>query len=145
MPDGLRPADGVLKSLALYWDEIVVPDSAYRWSPVMRVEELDDPPDRSRAALELESAGIVRRHETDIAAESLMPHDRPPNEDPDGELFLRIEKGDDGRARFTETRRIDRPEYWTPAINRSPSRTLRLWNATTESGERPPPLWRAMR
>lgn len=140
LPDGLMPADGVLKSLALYWDEIVVPDSAYRWSPVMRVEELDDPPDRSRAALELESAGIVRRHKTDIAAESLMPHDRPPGEDSDGELFLRIEKGDDGRARFTETRRIDPSRILDPGDKPAPEpdpevleRNYREWREATAS------------
>jgi hypothetical protein len=41
--------------------------------------------------------------EADVAAESFMTGGRPAVEDPDGELFLRIGRGDDGRARFTQT------------------------------------------
>ena len=115
MPDLGAPSDGVLKSLALYWDEIVVPDSAYRFSPPIREEDLNDPPPRTTGIEELEAAGIVVRAEADVAAESLMPHPRLPNEDPDGELFMRVEKGDDGRWRFTQTLRINSEHIIKPS------------------------------
>lgn len=136
LPDWLKPQDGVLKSLALYWDEVIVPDSAYRWSPVFRVEELEKPPPWSDTTLELEDAGVVRRHGADIAAESLMPHGRPPNEDPDGELFLRIEKGEDGRARFTGTLRAQLPDTTEPSPEPDPdvaARNHREWREATAS------------
>jgi hypothetical protein len=107
LPDWAAPSDSVLKSLALYWDEIVVPDGTYRDSPVIRMEELNDPPRRSEATLALEAAGIVKRHPMDVAAESFMPHPRAPNEDSDGVIMLRIEQDELGRTRFTQTLRID--------------------------------------
>jgi hypothetical protein len=107
LPDWAAPSDTVLKSLALYWDEIVVPDSTFRDSPVIRLEDLNDPPPRSDATLALEAAGVVKRHPTDIAAESFMPHPRAPNEDSEGIILLRIEDDDRGRTRFTQTLRID--------------------------------------
>ncbi|MBK5231584.1 MAG: hypothetical protein JJE13_01190 [Thermoleophilia bacterium] len=109
MPDWFAPSDGTIMTLALYWDEIVIPDSAYRWSPAFREEQLeDDLPAWTPAVLELADAGIVRLLEADLPAEAFMPDSRPPIEDPEGELFLRIGKSEDGRVRFTGTLKAQR-------------------------------------
>lgn len=106
LPDWFKPSDAVLKSLALYWDEIVVPDATYRTTGRALAKEIEKPPELSQTALSLQSAGILRRDRWDVAAESIIP--RSPDGDPDGEDFLRIAKGDDGRYRFATLLRVAR-------------------------------------
>ena len=65
-----------------------------------------------------------------------MPHGRHPNEDPDGELFLRIEKGEDGRARFTGTLRAHLPDTIEPPPRPDPdvaARNEREWREAAAS------------
>ncbi len=129
MPGLSPPSDETLMTLALYWEEIVIPDSAYRFSPVFREEQLDESlPQWSAALLELADAGIARLTKADITAEDFMSEGRPEVEDPNGELFLRIGKGEDGRARYTQTMRATVARTANQASPISPSHELLVKN-----------------
>jgi hypothetical protein len=101
LPDASPPSDGALKNLALYWDQIVVQDGAYRRRPIVRAEELGSVPDRSNEAKAFEAAGVVVRTPDDIPAESLFERGRMAADEPGGIDLLAIERDADGRTRFT--------------------------------------------
>jgi hypothetical protein len=115
LPGGVPPSDATLKTLALYWDEVVISDGTYRGeSFVWRREDMADSPERSEVARALEAAGALRRVETETPAEALLPMPRPPNEDPEGELFLALRRDENGRVRYAGTLLLDRDKLGPP-------------------------------
>jgi hypothetical protein len=118
LPDSRSPSDGTLKNLALYWDQIVVPDATYRVKPAFRAD-LASPPARSVDALKLEEAGIVVRVNEDVPAEAFMKRGRMARDEPGGIELLAIERDETGRTRFTGTLQLTEESLGPPNETKS--------------------------